>query len=713
MINAFIPGAATVAEKRASVALDFFEHVQLTGQTFKFYPVYSMTPVESPITVSPLQDSGYGSSYNASPVMSSWDWSQVNAAAQTPNSSRQRRQPPKTSSSRHQTTDFSHIPGMKIMTKDGLDVTNSASRGSKTKEQRDHAHLMRIIKACDACRRKKIRCDPSHKKRTAAQVQTQAASKSARKVKTVAQEPRVVDPTVVENDFSASIGSFAVDQPFTMADLGSLDLAASASEPWEEFIQYPPAGLLEDYDFFADPEGYLSPQSLSSVSASSSKPVTPISRQEQPIADGVLNPDVNLESPQLPFNQTEAVHDYVDFNLYSPQSNFSEDDRMVSIEMSGSPTSHSQPSSADPELPPYPPCGDGACGKDEVAGGSVSTSLETSLSISPQLLVGGGDNGLYGAYRNPGSSTGDSTSLAGSSLSSSEMSNHLQSMTDQSIPTSSCSYDVGLSDLNNVIYSRTLSTRERTRTRVESTSEVTTTRNTDAYGTATAGLVSPSESAMLGGNSYAPQPRVSRGEPALNAQLVMHEDIQSSRLRLSASGDTSPGIANTVDAKETTAIANHTVPFGHDRLREVLAMPSSGRAASAAVIATSAVEGETSIYQSSSLSTGALTLSPTSLALRAALFLALGSSNYFAVSWLSTMLSTALLLVALGSWLGSSVSVPEQRYQTVLESTKRRSTDTNIFVWSRGRLDALRCQVSTASISVGRVVSQVGSLVAV
>ena len=43
------------------------------------------------------------------------------------------------------------------MTKDGIDVTNSAGRGTKTKEQREHAHLMRIMKACDACKKKKIR----------------------------------------------------------------------------------------------------------------------------------------------------------------------------------------------------------------------------------------------------------------------------------------------------------------------------------------------------------------------------------------------------------------------------------------------------------------------------------------------------------------------------------------------------------------------------
>jgi hypothetical protein len=49
------------------------------------------------------------------------------------------------------------LPGFSIMTKDGVDVTSTAGRGTKTKEQREHAHLMRIMKACDACKKKKIR----------------------------------------------------------------------------------------------------------------------------------------------------------------------------------------------------------------------------------------------------------------------------------------------------------------------------------------------------------------------------------------------------------------------------------------------------------------------------------------------------------------------------------------------------------------------------
>jgi len=58
--------------------------------------------------------------------------------------------------------DEARLPGFSIMTKDGIDVTTTAGRGTKTKEQREHAHLMRIMKACDACKRKKIRVSHSY-----------------------------------------------------------------------------------------------------------------------------------------------------------------------------------------------------------------------------------------------------------------------------------------------------------------------------------------------------------------------------------------------------------------------------------------------------------------------------------------------------------------------------------------------------------------------
>lgn len=388
LVNAYITGPASVQEKRASISLDFLEYAHLTGQTFKFYPVYSMTtPAVSPATASPLQDSGYGSSFNASPVMSNWDWSQVNAAG--PSS----RQSPK-AASRHQTTDFSHLPGMKIMTRDGRDVTNSASRGSKTKEQRDHAHLMRIIKACDSCRRKKIRCDPSHKKRGVTQSQAQPASKVTKKTKTPAREART-SPVVAQPDFAASI-VFPDVQTLSTPELDNLlGIVPAESVTWEDFLEYP---AVDDYDFFNDPEGYFSPQS-SSLSAYSTKPVTPTSTQDQLGPHNTGNAETTVPSVDLPFNQTESTHDYVDFNLFSPESSFSEDERMVPIELSKQ--SISQPRSPAPNpLPPIEP----ASGS-ESSGGYLSGGLGAQSApawATPQELFGDGDIVLDRTYRDPG-----------------------------------------------------------------------------------------------------------------------------------------------------------------------------------------------------------------------------------------------------------------------------------------------------------------------
>ncbi|KAJ4259567.1 hypothetical protein NW762_007496 [Fusarium torreyae] len=364
LVNAFIPGPASLQEKRASITLDFFEYAHLTGQTFKFYPVYTLsTPVESPATASPLQDSGYGSSFNASPVMSNWDWSQVNAAPSS------RRSSPKSTSS-HQPADFSNLPGMKIMTKDGRDVTNSASRGSKTKEQRDHAHLMRIIKACDSCKKKKIRCDPSHKKRGVSSTPAQPA-KVIKKTKTVAPEAKVA-PVVVQDATAAQLAF--LEQDFS-ADLDSLAASVEPGNEWEQFIQYP---VVDDsYDFFNDPEGYFSPQSSSSeFSAKPATPETDLRRRRG--ATNTEIADLAVPATYLPFNQTEGIHDYVDFNLYSPESSFSEDERMVPIEVSKQ--SVSLPRSPAPN--PLPP--------NESFGGSDSS---------------GGD--LYGGELTVGELTGD------------------------------------------------------------------------------------------------------------------------------------------------------------------------------------------------------------------------------------------------------------------------------------------------------------------
>ncbi|KAM0425040.1 hypothetical protein ACHAPT_009841 [Fusarium lateritium] len=389
LVNAYIAGPASVQEKRASISLDFLEYAHLTGQTFKFYPVYSMaTPAVSPATASPLQDSGYGSSFSASPVMSNWDWSQVNGAPPS------RRESPK-SAAQHQTTDFSHLPGMKIMTRDGRDVTNSASRGSKTKEQRDHAHLMRIIKACDSCRRKKIRCDPSHKKRAVTQSQAQPSSKVTKKTKTPAREVRT-SPIAAQPEFATSI-AFPDVQALSTPELDNLlGIVPAENVAWDDFIQYPP---VDDYDFFNDPEGYFSPQS-SSLSAYSTKPVTPTSQQDQLGPYNAGNAEATVPSVDLPFNQTESTHNYVDFNLFSPESSFSEDERMVPIELSKQ--SVSQPRSPVPvPLPPLEPTGGSESRGGDLSGGDLGVQPGLAWA-TPQQLFSDGDTALERTYRDPG-----------------------------------------------------------------------------------------------------------------------------------------------------------------------------------------------------------------------------------------------------------------------------------------------------------------------
>ncbi|KAF4435514.1 hypothetical protein FACUT_7137 [Fusarium acutatum] len=442
MINAYMPGPASNQEKRASIALDYFEYAHLTGQTFKFYPIYSAA--ESPATASPLQDSGYGSSFNTSPATSTWDWSNVNT------SSSSRRSSPKSTSS-PQATDFSNLPGMKIMTKDGRDVTNSASRGSKTKEQRDHAHLMRIIKACDSCKKKKIRCDPSHKKRGVSSTAAQPA-KVTKKTKTVAPEPKAT-PVVVqdaftqltfpEQDFSAELDSLAAP-----TELGV--------EPWEQFVQFPAED--DNYDFFNDPEGYFSPGSSSFLSEDSTKPVTPTTDQEllRRPRDEDLAGLTDL-AMYMPYNQAEANHDYVDFNLYSPASVFSEDERMVPIEVSKQ--SISQPRSPAPNpLPPNESSSGFYSSGGELGGGDLNGDLFGSLSVAsssaPQQLTTHGQLGREDVYRDPGAGleyyAGTPESSLGSQLLSSSVSSWSDRAAQGSVSEPLSSVDSQLSTNSNV-----------------------------------------------------------------------------------------------------------------------------------------------------------------------------------------------------------------------------------------------------------------------
>lgn len=412
LINAYVAGAGTTQEKRASVSLDFLEYSHVTGQSFKFYHVYSMTStVESPAT-----DSGYGSSFNASPATSNWDFSQISTSRSPP--SQQVRTSPKVASSRQQATDFSSIPGMKIMTRDGRDVTNSASRGSKTKEQRDHAHLMRIIKACDSCRRKKIRCDPSHKKRVAAQSQPQPAAKSAKKAKAVVE---AVQAAAVAFPASVPVQApdMVVDQSVPPIDLEGFTSSLSTAT-WEEFIDYSPADVSEEYDFFNDPAGYFSPESASSsVSAYSTKPVTPTSQQEISAPYGLPGGN-SVASPHLPFDQTEPTSTYVDFNLFSPVSNFSEDEHMVPVDLSAYLSHHPGPLQSDLDR------SDQQSGSWDFGGtpfGSVGSVDSEVLSWYAVSRLSGEDNSgaESGTDSKPGASDGGRDYYSPSSIVSDEL----------------------------------------------------------------------------------------------------------------------------------------------------------------------------------------------------------------------------------------------------------------------------------------------------
>ncbi|CEJ89524.1 hypothetical protein VHEMI05365 [[Torrubiella] hemipterigena] len=328
LVNAYVPGAASVQEKRASIALDFFEHTQITGQSFKFYPVFAAP------SATPSPSTSAASSFNVSPVNQTWDWSQPSRAGSVSSHTSTNRVS-KASASRQRATDFNVLPGMKIMTKDGRDVTNSASRGSKTKEQRDHAHLMRIIKACDSCRKKKIRCDPSHKKRGGSQVATTAAPAKVSKAmssppRPQPSPPQSISPPVSLEEFTLDATTFDLDTNFDF-DLSALEPSADL---WDQFVQFPAADDYGDYNLFTDLDGSLSSQSSvpsSSSRSSSSSGSGSVSPSLPNAPHGPIAAPITLS--QL---DTEVYNDYTDFNLYSPGSTFSEDERMLDIGSSSS-----------------------------------------------------------------------------------------------------------------------------------------------------------------------------------------------------------------------------------------------------------------------------------------------------------------------------------------------------------------------------------------
>lgn len=336
MIHAYVPGPNSILDKRAAVSMEFFNHNLQTGELFKFFMVYqNASATTSPASSSGMIDSGYGSSFNTSPVISESQWSQS-----TSSSSTKARKSSKTSSSVSRPQDFSHIPGFSIMTKDGQDVTHSASRGMKTKEQRDHAHLMRVIKACESCRKKKTRCDPSHKKRTS--VASSASESSARASKKSKKTTSTVAPSIssakAQSMLAPSQSASAMATESLLFDITSSADEATA-ESWEQFVQFdgPLAATAapNDWEHFFDTAGYYSPSASHTNSTpmspsqvlQTSVPATPAGLEF--VDSGLRGPGFSQE-PIVPYLNPGGLGDagsnYVDFNLYSPGSTCLDDD---------------------------------------------------------------------------------------------------------------------------------------------------------------------------------------------------------------------------------------------------------------------------------------------------------------------------------------------------------------------------------------------------
>ncbi|KAA8568133.1 hypothetical protein EYC84_008533 [Monilinia fructicola] len=155
LIDLYVVGNACKQDKLSTVTIDFYNHATVDINTGSLVRRYEVMPC--PASSATLTDSAYGS------------------ISTPPKRTRVSRVSKKSKKDIKKPAEI-RLPGFSIMTKDGIDVTNSASRGTKTKEQREHAHLMRIIKACDACKRKKIRCDPSHRRFSNADMSRTSAS---------------------------------------------------------------------------------------------------------------------------------------------------------------------------------------------------------------------------------------------------------------------------------------------------------------------------------------------------------------------------------------------------------------------------------------------------------------------------------------------------------------------------------------------------------
>jgi hypothetical protein len=162
LIDIYVIGTATKQDKLSNVTIDFYNNATVdlnTGALVRRYDVFPSTSTWAgqSFEQSPTQSQSSGFSppiFTPSPGSSATfgDSGYGSISLTPPNRNRAAR-----ASKKPKKDAEIRLPGFSIMTKDGVDVTSTAGRGTKTKEQREHAHLMRIMKACADCKRKKIR----------------------------------------------------------------------------------------------------------------------------------------------------------------------------------------------------------------------------------------------------------------------------------------------------------------------------------------------------------------------------------------------------------------------------------------------------------------------------------------------------------------------------------------------------------------------------
>lgn len=418
LIDAYLPGSASAPEKRASISMDFFDHSGQTGENFKYYAVY--TPVTTP-------DSAQSSSFSTSPIMSdmssysSPSQASIHAASGVAKKAHVATRKPAT---KQEKIDFSDLPGMKILTKDGTDVTNSVSRGCKSKEQRDHAHLMRILKACDACKKKKIRCDPSHKKRAASQMESESRSEAAKPVKKTKKTTSTPAAELTNSKPASAESSFQMD------DIGlDVDLSTPLDESWEQFLTFTDEPVVaavpqnfydaipHDFDFFFGAENNNFSPSASGSSVSPIQPVTPVSSGMVPHVDNFttfghdetlafLQSEHNNLEPSLPYLNSAGQHgsNYVDFNLFSPSSSFIDEEPKLLKSGDKRNASGSSVQSAGSQLTPV--LSTGLLGDQEwrfdqshlnLSPGEPEWRVPGDQVSTRQIATGDGEVGFYGS----------------------------------------------------------------------------------------------------------------------------------------------------------------------------------------------------------------------------------------------------------------------------------------------------------------------------